>query len=548
MAYVGDSRALTFADEIMAFTGGEGVDIVLNTLPAKTLPKSLSLLKTLTGRCVDIVNMYSEDLLDLRAMIRGASFFTFDLEAVFRKDSATPAVLFEMLKKICRGFADRTYSPLPHRIFPVSDIASAFLCLQKGRQIGKVAVAMDEGGVRISPSRERIEVSADATYLVTGGLGGFGLATAKWLADCGARHLVLIGRSGASSPETLQQVAAIRESGVTVLVEAVDVTSPEQLRGLFDLIDQTLPPLRGVVHAAMVLNDEYVMRMRSLALRKVILPKLLGAWHLHELTLNRPLDFFICFSSFASLVGNIGQANYAAANAFLDSFADYRRSLGLPALTLSWGAVGESGYLTRHPELAAFLKRQGVTALTHKQAWTMICHGLEHDLVHAGLMRVAWPVYREYGLAEFRTRRFREIFGENEAGVAFGAGNYSGSLVLPKEARERQLFLAELLGKKVAEALGLPRDQLDESVALESFGFDSLMATELVIDIERMVNVTLPKMTLLQGGMTIGGLVEIVEKELGKILPGEKTVVPEAEPAAGAKRAVTGPEGSSQIN
>jgi acyl carrier protein len=149
----------------------------------------------------------------------------------------------------------------------------------------------------------------------------------------------------------------------------------------------------------------------------------------------------------------------------------------------------------------------------------MICHGIEKDLVHAGLLKMDWPVYRRYGLSDDGTRRFSEIFDADETSLSSGSGDHTGGLVIPEDSDARHAFLMDLLGKKAAETLGVPSEELDVSKPLDSYGFDSLMAAELVVDIERMTRVALPKMSLLKGGLTIDGLVEMVEKELGRMLP-----------------------------
>jgi NAD(P)-dependent dehydrogenase (short-subunit alcohol dehydrogenase family) len=189
-----------------------------------------------------------------------------------------------------------------------------------------------------------LHLSGDACYLVTGGLSGFGLATARWLAAKGAGALVLLGRSGASTPEAKEAVAGLQAAGVQVQVKKGDVSDAARMEEILAEIDRDLPPLKGIVHAAMVLDDALLTNLDGERLRKVLAPKILGAWHLHNLTKKLPLDLFVLYSSATTFLGNPGQGNYVAANMYLESLAAMRRAAGLPALCVSWGAISDVGY------------------------------------------------------------------------------------------------------------------------------------------------------------------------------------------------------------
>ena len=194
-----------------------------------------------------------------------------------------------------------------------------------------------------SPGAADARVRADASYLITGGFGALGLRAAQWLADSGARHLVLAGRGGARSDDVRRRIEEIERQGVTVVSATADVADPKSVASLMETIDSTLPELRGVVHAAGTLDDGVLAQQSWARFAGVLAPKVDGAWNLHQATIERALDFFVLFSSTASTFGSPGQGNYAAANAFLDGLAHYRRGLGLPALTVNWGAWAESG-------------------------------------------------------------------------------------------------------------------------------------------------------------------------------------------------------------
>ncbi len=182
----------------------------------------------------------------------------------------------------------------------------------------------------------------DATYLITGGLGGLGLAVAGWMVERGARHLVLVGRS-APSAAAEAALERLRGSGAEVTFRRADVAEEAELGAVVTALRERMPPLRGVVHAAGVLDDAPIAELDSGRLARVLAPKVEGAWNLHAATAGEPLDFFVLFSSAVSVLGSPGQGNYAAANTFLDALAHYRRRLGLPAVSIDWGPWAEVG-------------------------------------------------------------------------------------------------------------------------------------------------------------------------------------------------------------
>jgi myxalamid-type polyketide synthase MxaC len=184
-----------------------------------------------------------------------------------------------------------------------------------------------------------VRLRADATYLVTGGLGGLGLQVARWLAQRGAGHLLLMGRRGLSTDAAVQAVAEIERQGTAVTVIAADVADEQAMTMLFARFGDDLPPLAGIVHTAADLSSAPVVDLDEERLQAMLRPKVQGTFNLHRLSAGLALDFFVLFSSTTALLGANGLAHYAAANVYLDSFAHYRRSLGLPALSINWGHV-----------------------------------------------------------------------------------------------------------------------------------------------------------------------------------------------------------------
>jgi acyl transferase domain-containing protein/NADPH:quinone reductase-like Zn-dependent oxidoreductase/acyl carrier protein len=506
---VSDSRSFSFVEDILEQTGGEGVDIIINTLPASTISKSMSLLKPITGRFIDISNVYDPSL-TLYAPEKGVAFHTFTLETMIQ---LYPDHTGTLLKKIMSHFDDRTYNAIPFRTYPISEISSAFRYMRKGVHIGKLVISMDEPGVVPQPSLESIETTEDGTYLIIGGLGGFGMAVAQWLAGCGARHLVLSGRSGASTDEARNGVNALRESGVEVLVERCDIAVEDQVGRMLDKIDRSMPPLRGVIHAAMVLDDAPLMEMDAARMKKVMDPKILGAWNLHALTADIDLDFFICFSSFSSLIGNSDQGNYVAGNYFLDSLARFRQAQGLPSLTVNWGAIADVGYVARHDEILEHFRRQGTTDVSLNKAWQVIAWGLREKIAEMGVSVTDWNKLSNYSASIAGSPRFSALVKKNTA-QDDTPDNERIDFSVSASPEVRKEKITAIFTREIAKVLGISQLKLDIDQPLDALGFDSLMAVEIVTAAETTMNIMLPKMTLLKPGLTISGLSDVVEKEL----------------------------------
>jgi len=509
--HVMDSRSLAFAGEVMEFTAGQGVDIVLNSLAGEAIPKSLSVLSPY-GRFIEIGkrDIYEDSQLGLRPFRNNLSLFAVDLDKLCAQ---RPELVQSFLRDVMQGFEDGSLHPLPHRVFSVADVVSAFRHLAQAKHIGKVVVSMQDDEVPVTPvARGPLKLRDDGTYLVTGGLGGFGLAVAQWLVDRGARHLVLTGRSGASSSAAEAATAAMHDAGATVVVAKADVTKGAQVAAVLANIRKSMPPLRGVIHAAMVLDDALLMQLNEERMREVLAPKVIGGWNLHTQTLDDPLDFFVSFSSFTSMIGNLGQANYVAGNAFLDALAYHRRLHGLPALTVNWGAVSDVGYVAENPEIGQKLEHVGVNSLPAPQLLRILETLLQHDAVQIGVAHIDWSQ-----LAKVQSIRISPRFAHlTEASPADDGEGESASLIgslLAVDPAEREQFLSAQIRDQLARVLGMPPAKLDIEQSLLNLGLDSLMAVEIGNQIQAMVGVEVPTMKFMEG-LSIAGLSVYVIEQL----------------------------------
>jgi NADPH:quinone reductase-like Zn-dependent oxidoreductase/aryl carrier-like protein len=495
--HVMDSRSQEFAEEVLRQTKGRGVDVVLNSLAGEGLIRSLEMLADY-GRFLEIGkrDIYANTRLGLRPFRKNLSFFAIDLDRMIRE---RPAALGTLLRHLMKEVSEGRLTPLRHRVFPVTEVVAAFRYMQQARHIGKIVLSLRQPPTGIATGDEPVCVPADATYLITGGLGGFGLGVARWLVEHGARHLVLLGRRGLHSPESRQAIADLEQRGARVLVRAADVASEAELSGVLAEIDRTLPPLRGVVHAAMVLEDCLLLNLDRERLQRVLAPKVSGAWNLHTLTAGRPLDFFVLFSSLSSVFGHAGQANYAAANAFLDSLAHYRRARGLPALTVNWGYLGNVGYLAERQHLGERLERQGVQSFTVEEALTLLGRLLQRQAIQASVMRIDWTRWRGLGVTGRTSPRFAHLLQAMEdATDQIANGVPTLETVRAADPGERRGLLHALLRDKIARVLGTAPTRLDTERSLLSLGLDSLMAVELRNWVEGELRLSLPIRELLR--------------------------------------------------
>ncbi len=328
IAHVFDSRDLSWADAVLEHTGGRGVDVVLNSLTGAAIPRGLEVLAE-DGRFVEVgkKDIYGERTLGLAPFRKGVSFAAVDLEGLVMRRPERFARLF---RAVWDEVEAGRLAALPVTPYGFADAAEALRALSHGDHIGKfVLQAPHEVRRVVADPLPHGRFRADGTYLVTGGLGDLGLSLAEHLAERGAGSLALLGRS-APSRDVTARIEELRAAGVRVAVVHADVADTLSLDLALATIRAELPPLRGVFHAAGVLRDAVVRTLDPAGVAEVLAPKVDGAAHLDQLTADDPLDLFVLFSSAAGLVGNVGQAAYAAANTYLDALAEARRSAGRP--------------------------------------------------------------------------------------------------------------------------------------------------------------------------------------------------------------------------
>lgn len=480
--HVLNSRTLDFADEVMTLTRGRGVDVVLNSLAGEALRQSLSIVAPL-GRFIEIGkrDIVENNLLPLLPFNRNLSFIAIDLDRMMAEQ---PDRIRDLLNDVWERFRAGDFKPTPIEVFPASQVADAFRRMAESKQIGKIVISFEDlSGLSVVPqTRAKTLLRGDASYMITGGCGGFGLEVAKWMVSKGARHLVLIGRTGAHTSRAQEIIHVLTGVGAEITVCAIDVSDERQLTQCLAEI-RGLPPLRGIVHAAGVLDDAILLNLDGARLGRVMAPKARGAWLLHAHTQHLSLDFFVLFSSISSLVGTPGQASYVAANAYLDALAHHRRAMGLPATSINWGALADVGMAAESPQATAHLGRSGITPFAPSDAVRALALALEKDVCQLAFVDVDWQRWRQaYGpsadVPKFAKLVERALSGPDTAYSRFHA------LLASAAPHDRSEIAALAIADVVAETMRIAPDKIDLQAPLTEMGIDSLTALELQAGIE----------------------------------------------------------------
>ena len=472
-----DSRALDFADEIMALTHGGGVDVALNSIAGAAIPRTLGAMAS-GGRFVEIgkIDIYQNSKIGLAPFKHNLTFFAMHLDRLFQE---RPMLASELLGEVMDLAAQGVVKPLPNRVFPIDEAPSAFRYMGQAKHIGKVVISLD------LPEDQSTGLHPDASYLITGGLGALGLATARWMVARGARRLMLAGRRPPSDA-ALTEIAELRAAGATVESRAVDVADD---RGVSELVAAStrLGPLRGVVHAAGVLDDGILARQDENRFATVMAPKGQGAWNLHRHTLDAPLDFFVMFSSGASVLGSPTQGNYAAANAFLDGLTHYRRALGLPATSVNWGLWAEAGLGARSIDveraaeagIGSIPPELGVEILgwlLHDPNAQVAVLPMEWDRLAQTVPGISGKPLLAHVVSDTRYERLAKARAE----------------ILAVAPAKRVAFTETYIRNELARVLHRDVDEIDVDTPLNEMGLDSLMGLELKTRIEQELEMRVP--------------------------------------------------------
>jgi acyl transferase domain-containing protein/NADPH:quinone reductase-like Zn-dependent oxidoreductase/thioesterase domain-containing protein/NAD(P)-dependent dehydrogenase (short-subunit alcohol dehydrogenase family)/acyl carrier protein len=509
--HVYNSRNTAFAEEILADTNREGVDVVLNSLPGEAITKSLSILRAY-GRFLEIgkTDIYQNRMIGLLPFQDNLSYFAIDLDRLLRQRPDDVRTLFA---DVMTQFESGHYTPLMFTRFEAGGTIDAFRYMSQRKNIGKVVVAMEPAAGERASARGKSDdaesktIRKDATYLVTGGLGALGLRVAEWLAEQGAGTIALLARR-APIAEIEEPLARIRSKGANVLTLQADVTDAAALKKTLRKIPKD-SPLRGVIHAAGVLADGVLADMTLDQLDRAMSPKVQGAWNLHTATLDAPLDFFVLFSSVASVLGSPGQANYAAGNALLDALAHARRAAGLPATAINWGPWADAGMAAEAGRGEA-VKSRGMQLIPPEVGLELLGKLLRVDAPQVAVMDAQWGDMLKL-LGSRRPALLADVASEVEGAAGAEAGSRVDHAFRKQldeaDGETRRALVRDYIQQELARIMGVAPEGLEADRQLSTFGLDSLLALELKNNLESRLDFTLPMAKLMEGP-TIASLAE----------------------------------------
>ncbi|MFV3759639.1 sulfolipid-1 biosynthesis phthioceranic/hydroxyphthioceranic acid synthase [Mycobacterium tuberculosis] len=489
--HVYDSRSVEFAEQIRRDTAGYGVDIVLNSVTGAAQLAGLKLL-ALGGRFIEIGkrDIYSNTRLELLPFRRNLAFYGLDLGLM---SVSHPAAVRELLSTVYRLTVEGVL-PMPQSThYPLAEAATAIRVMGAAEHTGKLILDVPHAGrssVVLPPEQARV-FRSDGSYIITGGLGGLGLFLAEKMANAGAGRIVLSSRSQPSQ-KALETIELVRAIGSDVVVECGDIAQPDTADRLVTAATATGLPLRGVLHAAAVVEDATLANITDELIERDWAPKAYGAWQLHRATADQPLDWFCSFSSAAALVGSPGQGAYAAANSWLDTFTHWRRAQDLPATSIAWGAWGQIG------RAIAFAEQTGDAIAPEEGAYAFETL-LRHNRAYSGYA----PVIGSPWLTAFAQHSpFAEKFqslGQNRSGTS----KFLAELVdLPRE--EWPDRLRRLLSKQVGLIL---RRTIDTDRLLSEYGLDSRSSQELRARVEAETGI---RISATEINTTVRGLADLM--------------------------------------
>ena len=490
--HVYDSRSTEFADLIRRHTDGYGVDVVLNSVTGAAQRAGLELL-AVGGRFVEIGkrDIYGDTRLGLFPVRRNLAFHAVDLALL---SLSRPDRVRDLLTTVCQLIADGALPKPESTHYPLSDAATAIRVMSGAQHTGKLVLDVPHTGrrrVTVPPAQARV-FRRDGAYLITGGLGGLGLFLAEKMAAARCGRIVLSSRSQPTL-KALETIERIRAIGADVAVECGDIAQPGTAQRLVATAIATGLPVRGVLHAAAVVDDATLTNITDELIERDWAPKVYGAWNLHAATADQPLDWYCSFSSAAALVGSPGQGAYAAANSWLDAFTHWRRAQGLPATAIAWGPWAQIGRATALAESSDVAIRPNEGAYAFEAL-------LRHDRAYTGYAPITGsPWLTVFAERSLFAEAFRSI-GQNPTGTSKLRAELDK---LPLD--EWPTRLRRLISDQVSLIL---RRSVDPDRPLFGYGLDPLGVLELRTRIETETGIRISSTDITT--ITIRGLAELL--------------------------------------
>ncbi len=493
------SRSLNYSDEVMALTDGRGVDVVFNSSPGEIMAQNLNVAGEF-ARIVEIgkADIYFGGVMDLKPFDRNLTFYAVDMDRMFEhKPDLARQVTREVLDKMSAG----DYAPLPYTTFPMDRVGDAFESVVRSSHTGRVVLSLDDDAPVVRPQIPTVDIDPAASYVITGGFGAFGTAVARWLVAEGARDLVLVGRSGATTDRAKQTLAEFAAQGVTVGEELLDISDYASVLGLIERVHARGVAIAGVFHTAGLVDNYAVNDITDDSLRSIFLPKVTGA-----VNLDRALDeagadpsVFVMFSSMSSLTGGAPQVSYSAANSVLDALAWTRRRRGKAAFTVSWGSMAGGGMAEAKQEVVRYLDMLGFKNIDMDDATLLLREALTFDVPHVALVGIDWEQWGIANPASVTIPRFAAHIAAASTGGSGITALHAEILALPED--QRADVLTFILAEQLALVMGIDAEAVDVQTPLPELGLDSLMAVEFAARVGKTVGLEL---SVLEFGRGLG--------------------------------------------
>jgi len=494
--HIVDSGSISYVQDVLDATRGEGVDFIVGELDGA---QSTRLLKSLRkqGTLLCLVNEKTPQSVYFpnHRKINDMRFAYVNIERLLRDGDIFNASL---MNEVAEYWGKIPAKDLPKLCFSANEIGKVHEETDHAAVAGLTIIDFQNQRLSIRKPKVIEAIDKEGTYLITGGTRGLGLEIAKWLAQQGVKSLVLASRSGMENTSILAHVEAIQNEGARVEVISVDITSEHDVDSLVNYIQSNMKPLSGIFHCAMVLDDGLATEVDKSRFERVMRPKVLGAVNLHNATKKIPLKQFVSFSSISSLIGNAGQANYVAANSFLDHFSYYRRRLGLAATTINLGVLKEAGVVARDSNVAELLEARGIYGFTNKQVLTGIGEILNRNPIQIGLFDINWYQWAQENPKCAQSSRFRSLAANSKPENQFPAA--LKKLLDRLVAHENQeSFVEEQLTALLAKVVRIPAERIKKDRSISELGIDSLMSTEYSYLLRSELGVEVSLMEILNG-------------------------------------------------
>ena len=491
-----DNSDLTYIADLQYLLRGKGFGVVINNLGDEHFTHCFNLLSP-GGRLIQLPVAAGQTLnFPSAGNLQPHYSYTFVDFAYIIKNR--PQRLANLHTRFLDIAISGIISSLPKWSVPVTQLDALVEYFDSAESFTQAAVTFDAQPVNIVHKDPVPTINRQATYLITGGTSGLGLEIAHWLLEQGAVSIALVSRSGSSRPEAQAFVQKALLSGKNVQLFDVDICDVMAVNHLIKNITNNMLPLSSVIHCAMLLDDDLTAKMNVARMTKVMGPKVLGAINLHNATRHLQLQQFISISSISSIIGNVGQTNYVAANAFLAGFAHYRRRAGLPATTINLGVLQDVGVVSRDDDLAKILEAKGITGLTTVDVVRGLGYIFNNDPAQIGFFRVDWSAWAQESPKGASSSRFNDLVQKAKAGQDRSPA--LANLLQLLEHQEHYLArLMEILSNELAQIVRMPVADIKNDRSISDLGIDSLMSVELSRGLRAKYGLEVTSLELLSG-------------------------------------------------